>query len=163
MPPASTGIKKYQMNMAVGALAILFAFWADQPLAGLEPETVVFPHVLLWIIKGVGGGDDPERAHLGPEGHLGPAFGSFPFAFIPLAAATVGYVFAGAVRRLLRLHGCVSLCGRVDSRKNRTAKLLTRIIPVAMAIPFLLYWLFYRLLDVRMHSISFSHLKEGNP
>ena len=83
VPPASTGIRKYQMNMAVGALAILFAFWADQQLAALEPETVVFPHVLLWIIKGVGGGDDPERAHLGPEGQPRPRFRLLPVCVYP--------------------------------------------------------------------------------
>jgi len=60
-------IKRYHLNIAVGALAILFGFGADTQLAGLEPETVVFPHVLLWVIKGVGGPDDRSGTHLGPE------------------------------------------------------------------------------------------------
>ena len=66
VPPAA-GIRKYHVNMAVGTLAILFAFWADQQLAALEPDTVVFPHVLLWVIKAVGGDDDPAGSSSGAE------------------------------------------------------------------------------------------------
>ena len=35
------------------------------------------------------------------------------------------------------------------------ASCLTRILPVAVGMPVVLYWLFYRLLDVRMHSLIF--------
>ena len=107
--PASAGIKKYQMNMAVGALAVLFAFWADRQLAGLEPETVVFPHVLLWVIKGVGGMMILQRAHLGPEGQPRPRFWLLPVCVCSAGGGHDRLRFPGAVRRLLRRHGCVSL------------------------------------------------------
>ncbi len=54
--PADGGgeTRKYHVNMAVGVLALLFAFWAERHLAGLERESVVFPIVILWIVRAVG-------------------------------------------------------------------------------------------------------------
>lgn len=153
--PTSAGIKKYQMNMAVGTLAVLFAFWADRQLATLEPETVVFPHVLLWVIKGVGGVMILNELIWGRKDNLGRAFGSFPFAFVPLAAITVGYVFLAVFVDYYFATAAYLFAVALILERSRAAKLLTRIIPVTIAIPFLLYCLFYRLLDVRMNSILF--------
>jgi putative tricarboxylic transport membrane protein len=153
--PASAGIKKYQMNMAVGALAVLFAFWADRQLAPLEPETVVFPHVLLWVIKGVGGVMILSELIWGRKENPGLAFGAFPFAFVPLAAITIGYVFLAVFVDYYLATAAYLFAVALILERSRAAKLLNRIIPVTIAIPFLLYWLFYRLLDVRMHSILF--------
>lgn len=148
-------IRKYHLNMAVGALAILFAFWADRQLAGLEPETVVFPHVLLWVIKGVGGMMILQELVWGRRYNLDPAFSAFPIAFVPLAAATIGYIFAALFVDYYIATAVYLFAVAMILEKKRMTKLLTRVLPVALGIPFLLYWLFYRLLDVRMHSIIF--------
>lgn len=154
-PAGAAGIKKYHLNLAVGALAILFAFWADRQLVGLEPETVVFPHVLLWVIKGVGGVMILQELIWGRRYHLSPAFSAFPIAFVPLAAATIGYIFAALFVDYYIATAAYLFVVAMILEKKRITKLLTRILPVAFGIPFLLYWLFYRLLDVRMHSILF--------
>jgi hypothetical protein len=39
--------------------------------------------------------------------------------------------------------------------KKRMPRLLTRVLPVAVVIPVLLYLVFYQLLDVRMRSLLF--------
>jgi hypothetical protein len=39
--------------------------------------------------------------------------------------------------------------------KRTLRKVATRILPVAVGMPIVLYWVFYRLLDVRMHSVLF--------
>jgi hypothetical protein len=148
-------IRKYHLNMAVGALAILFAFWADRQLAGLEPETVIFPHVLLWVIKGVGGMMIVQELVWGRKYNLDPALSAFPLAFVPLAAATIGYIFAALFVDYYAATAVYLFAVAMILEKKRRTKLLTRILPVALGIPFLLYWLFYRLLDVRMHSMLF--------
>jgi hypothetical protein len=139
----------------VGALAILFAFWADRQLAGLEPETVVFPHVLLWIIKGVGAMMILQELIWGRKYHTDPAFSSFPVAFLLLALGTVVYIFMALLIDYYLATGLYLLFVAVILEKQRTAKFLSRILPVTIGIPILLYWLFFRLLDVRMHSLVF--------
>lgn len=149
------GIRKYHLNMAVGALAIIFAFWADRQLAGAEPETVVFPHVLLWIIKGVGAMMILQEAIWGRKFNLNPAFTAFPVAFIPLAGATIAYILAALMVDYYLATTVYLFIVAMLLEVDRFRKLLSRILPVALGIPFVLYWLFYRLLDVRMHSLIF--------
>jgi hypothetical protein len=141
--------------MAVGALSILSAYWADMQLAGLEPETVVFPHVLLWVIKGVGAVMIVHELIWGRRLNLEPAFSKFPIALVPLVAATIGYIFAVLLIDYYVSTAVYLFVVAMILEKKRTAVLLTRILPIALGTPFFLYLLFYRLLDVRMHSILF--------
>jgi putative tricarboxylic transport membrane protein len=154
-PASRPGIKEYHVNVAVGALAILFGFWADRQLAGLEPESVVFPHVLLWVVKGVGAMMIVQELIWGRKYHLSPAFSAFPSAFVPLAAGTVGYIFMSVMVDYYLATAVYLFFVAVILEKQRTAKLLSRILPVTIGTPVLLYLLFYRLLDVRMHSLLF--------
>jgi putative tricarboxylic transport membrane protein len=151
----TTRIRRYHVNMAVGALAILFAYWADLQLAGLEAETVVFPHVLLWVIKGVGATMIVYELIWGRRHNLESAFNTFPIALVPLTVATIGYIFAVLLIDYYVSTAVYLFVVAMILEKKRTSVLLTRILPVALGIPFLLYLLFYRLLDVRMHSILF--------
>jgi TctA family transporter len=149
------GIRKYHLNMAVGVLAIMFSFWADRQLASAEPETVVFPHVLLWVIRGVGAMMILQEAIWGRKYNLRSAFTAFPIAFIPLVGATIAYILAALLIDYYLTTAVYLFVVAMLLEVNRISKLLSRIIPVALGIPFALYWLFYRLLDVRMHSLIF--------
>jgi hypothetical protein len=141
--------------MAVGALAIVFGFGADAQLAGLEPETVVFPHVLLWVVKGVGALMVVQELSWGRKYNREPAFGAFQVAFLPLAAATIAYIFAVLFLDYYAATGVYLLSVAVILEKKLMPRLLTRILPVALVIPALLYLVFYQLLDVRMRSLLF--------
>jgi putative tricarboxylic transport membrane protein len=149
------GIKQYHRNIAVGALAILFGFGADAQLAGLEPETVVFPHVLLWVVKGVGALMIVQELVWGRKYNREPAFGAFQVAFLPLAAATIAYIFAVLFLDYYAATCVYLLIVAVILEKKLMPRLLTRILPVALVIPVLLYLVFYQLLDVRMRSLLF--------
>ena len=149
------GIKKYHLNMAVGALAILFAFWADRQLAGAEPDTVVFPHVLLWVIKAAGGMMILQEAIWGRKYNLSLAFTAFPVSFVALTGATIAYIFAALVVDYYLATAVYLFAVAMVLEVDRVGKLLCRILPVTLGIPVVLYWLFYRLLDVRMHSLIF--------
>ena len=152
---APAGIRKYHLNMAVGALAIGFAFWADHQLAAAEPDTVVFPHVLLWVIKAVGAMMILQEAIWGRKYNHGPAFTAFPIAFVTLAGATVAYILAALMVDYYLATAVYLFVVAMVLEVDRVSKLLCRILPVALGIPVVLYWLFYRLLDVRMHSLIF--------
>jgi hypothetical protein len=152
---APAGIRKYHLNMAVGALAIGFAFWADHQLAGAEPDTVVFPHVLLWVIKAVGAMMILQEAIWGRKYNYGPAFTAFPIAFVTLAGATVAYILSALMVDYYLATAVYLFAVAMVLEVDRVRKLLCRILPVSLGIPVVLYWLFYRLLDVRMHSLIF--------
>jgi putative tricarboxylic transport membrane protein len=149
------GFRKYHLNIAVGGLAILFGFWAERQLAGLEPESVVFPHVILWVMRGVGAAMIVQELVWGRRYNREPAFGSFQIALVPLAAATVGFIFAVLLVDYYLATSIYLLVVALILEKDRVPRLLTRILPVSLGMPFLLYLVFYRLLDVRMHSILF--------
>jgi putative tricarboxylic transport membrane protein len=149
------GIKKYHLSIAVGALAILFAFGADTQLRALEPETVVFPRVLLWVVKAVGALMIVQELVWGRKYNRETAFSAFPVAFIPLAAATIAYILAVLVVDFYIATALYLLIVAVILEKKLMPRLLTRILPVAIIIPVLLYLVFYQLLDVRMRSLLF--------
>ena len=148
-------IKRYHRNIAVGVLAVLFAFGADTQLAGLEPETVVFPHVLLWVVKGVGALMIVQELVWGRKFNREPAFGGIQLAFFPLAAATVGYILAVLLVDYYIATAAYLVIVAVILEKKLMPRLLTRILPVALGFPVLLYLVFYQLLDVRMRSLLF--------
>jgi putative tricarboxylic transport membrane protein len=151
----NVGIRKYHVNLAVGVLAILFGFWAERHLAGLEKESVVFPIVLLWIVRAVGLVIIAQEIIWGRRHNRGAAFGRFPTPLIPLIAVTLAYVPAVLLVDYYVATGVYLLVVALILEKRGLRKFMTRIIPVAVGIPVLLYWVFYRLLDVRMPSILF--------
>jgi len=148
-------IRRYHLNMAVGVLAILFGFWAESQLAGLEKESVVFPVVLLWIVRAVGAVMIAQELVWGRRHNRSSAFGRFPTKLIPLIAVTLGYVPAVMTVDYYIATGAYLLVVALILETWSPRRFLTRILPVAVGMPVLLYWIFYRLLDVRMHSVLF--------
>jgi len=68
-----------------------------------------------------------------------PALGSIPLTFIPLTAATIGYIFAVLVVDYYIATSVYLFVVAIILEKKSIPRLLTRILPVALGIPFLLY------------------------
>jgi len=148
-------IRKYHVNMAVGILAVLFAFWADRQLAGLEPESIVFPVVVLWIVKLVGVAIVTQEILWGRKINRGQALARFPLTLGPLVAATIGYILAAIFLDYYLCTFVYLLLVALILEKRRARRFLTRILPLAAGMTALLYGVFYWLLDVRIRNLIF--------
>ena len=145
----SASLRQYHVNLAVGVLAILFSLWAERQLAGQVVENVGFPTVLLWIFRVVGGIMILQALIWGRRRNLGPAFGRVQPILVLVVVATVGYIVAALFVGYYFTTFLYLLLVALVLEKNRM-KLLTRALPIALALSVILYWLFYRVLDVRM-------------
>ncbi|MGE5843244.1 MAG: tripartite tricarboxylate transporter permease [Deltaproteobacteria bacterium] len=146
-------VRKYHMNMAVGILAVLLAFWLERQLAGLEPETVVFPIVVLWIVKLVGAVMVVQEILWGRKVNRGQALARFPLTLGPLVATTIGYIAAAILLNYYVSTFVYLLLVALILEKNRARRFLTRILPLAAVLTVVLYSVFYWLLDVRIRNL----------